>query len=113
MKLAQTIIAGICLTAFSCASLAAEVWHTSTIKYVYPQADNTFVLIFDTNAPACTSTATNKYHLVAPSQNGMTDEGAKKIYAAALLAMATDKAVQFAFDDSTTSCYINRLMVVK
>lgn len=113
MKIAQTYLAGICLAAFTCVSVAAETWHTSTIKYLYPLADGTFVLVFDVNAPACTNTNTNKYHYVIPSQNGMTDEGARKIYAAALMAMATDKAVQFTFDDATSTCYINRLVVIK
>jgi hypothetical protein len=106
-------MAGICLAAFSSASLAAEVWHTSTLKYVYALADGAFVLIFDVSAPSCTSPATDKYFNVAPTQNGMTVEGAKKIYSAALMAMATDKALQFAFDDATANCYINRAMVVK
>ncbi len=113
MKIAQMLAIGIFLAALSSAALATETWHTSTIKYVYPLADGTYVLIFDTNAPTCTSTTTDKYHYVIPSQNGMTDEGAKKIYAAALLALATDKAVQIAFDDATTNCYINRLSVVR
>lgn len=113
MKIAQTVFAGICLAAFSSASLAVDTWHTSTLKYVYALADGGFVLIFDTSAPSCTSTATDKYFHVIPTQNGMTVEGAKKIYAAALMAMATDKAMQFAFDNATSNCYINRAMIVK
>ena len=113
MKIAQSILAGICLAAFSSASLAVETWHTSTLKYVYVLADGGFVLIFDTSPSTCTSTATDKYFYVIPTQNGMTVEGAKKIYAAALMAMATDKAMQVAFDNATSNCYINRGMVVK
>jgi hypothetical protein len=112
MKIAQTMIAGICLAAFSNTSVAVETWHTSTLKYVYALADGGFVLIFNVSAPSCTSTASDKYFHVIPSQNGMTVEGAKKIYGAALMAMATDKAMQFAFDDATSNCYINRAMVV-
>lgn len=92
---------------------AAEVWHTSTIKMLYPLADGSFVLIFDVNAPACTNGNTDKYHYVTPSQNAMTVEGAKKMYAAAMMAMATEKSVQLAFDDATASCYVNRLALLK
>lgn len=113
MKIAQALIAGICLIALSCASFAAEVRHTSTIKSVYPQANGTFVIVFDTNALTCTNTAAGKYHSVAPLHNGMTDEGTKKLYAAALMALATDKAVMVAFDDATSDCYVNRLIVMK
>lgn len=90
---------------------ATETWHTSTIKYVYPLASGGFVLIFDTDAAACTNPNVGKYHYVTPNQNGLTEEGATKMYAAALLALATDKTVTIAFDDATVGCYVNRLMV--
>jgi hypothetical protein len=67
--------------AFALTANAGESWHTSTIKKVYPQANGTFVLIFDNNAVDCPNTNLDKYHYVSPTQNGMTDEGAKKIYA--------------------------------
>jgi hypothetical protein len=103
----------LCLILMSCAANATEAWHASTIKWLYPQADGSFVLVFDTNAPACTAVGADKYHYVLPSQNGMTVEGAKKLYAAAMMAMAMDKTVQVAFDDSTSNCYVNRLLVIK
>jgi hypothetical protein len=70
-----------------------------------------FVLIFDTSAPDCASP--NHYHYVVPTQNGVTDEGAKRIYAAALSALAMDKTVQVNFDNATSACYVNRLVVLK
>jgi len=94
-------------------AVAAESWLISTLRAVYPQADGTFVITFDTNAADCTNTATNKYHSVVPGQNGMTDEGAKKLYAAALAALAADKTVQVAFDNATSNCYVNRLLVLR
>jgi len=94
-------------------ALSAEVWHSSTIKMVYPQADGTFVLIFDTDAPGCTGAGPGKYHYVSPTQYGMTEEGAKKLYAAALAALAADKMVQIAFDNSTSACYVNRLTIAR
>jgi hypothetical protein len=92
---------------------AAESWHTSTLKMVYPLADGGFVLIFDTDAPSCPGAGPNKYHYASPPQNGLTDEGAKKMYAAALTALAADKTVQVAFDNATTFCYVNRMSVVR
>lgn len=112
-SLGRSVAWTILLCLLSWGAHAAEIWHTSTIKMLYPVADGSFVLIFDVNAPACTNTNTDKYHSVTPSQNAMTVEGAKKIYAAAMMAMATEKSVQFAFDDSTASCYVNRLAVLK
>lgn len=69
-------------------------------------------MVFDTNAPDCTNTNTGKYHYVKPTQNDMTDAGAEKIYAAALLAMAMEKTVRVAFDNATSSCYVNRLVLL-
>ena len=103
----------LCGLALSSNAVAVESWLTSTIRAVYPLGDGTFVLMFDTNAADCTNTATYKYHQVSPNQNGVTDEGAKKIYAAALAALAADKTVQVAFDNATSACYINRLIVLK
>jgi hypothetical protein len=105
-----SIVSGILL---SVSATAAESWHTSTIKWVYPFADGTFVLTFETNAADCTNANPNKYHYVTFNQNGMTEEGAKKLYAAALMALATDKTVTVAFDNASYGCYINRLIVVK
>lgn len=106
-----TIIVAICL---SPAANAVESWHTSTIRWIYPQASGDFIVVFDTNAPDCPNTNTsNKYHYVVVNQNGMTEEGAKKIYAAAMMALAMDKTVYAVFDNATASCYINRLVVMK
>lgn len=102
----------ICLMAISDPVVAAESWHTSTIKHIYPRADGSFVLVFAANAADCTNGNTGKYHYVTPTQNGMTDAGAEKIYAAALLAVAMEKSVQVAFDNATPSCYINRLFLL-
>lgn len=102
-----------CLASASCAALAAETWHTSTIKRVYPLAGGSFVTNFDTDAAACAGPSPDKYHHATRSQNGMTVEGAAKIYAAALMTLVTDKTVQVAFGDATTGCYLNRLIVLK
>jgi hypothetical protein len=109
----STVALALCALLISPNVLSAEIWHSSTTKMVYPQADGTFVLIFDTDAPACTGPGPGKYHYVSPTQYGMTEEGAKKLYAAALAALAADKTVQIAFDNSTSFCYVNRLTIAR
>lgn len=92
---------------------ASLVEHVSTIESVYSMADGSFIIIFDDNAAACPNTKSRKYHFVAVNQLGVTEQAAKQIYAAALLALATDKQVRVYFDDSTPYCWIDRLRVMK
>ena len=94
-------------------AVASLVEHVSTIDSVYPLADGSFIIIFDDNATACPNTKSRKYHFVAVNQLGVTEDAAKQIYAAALLALAMDKQVRVYFDDSTTYCWIDRLRVMK
>jgi hypothetical protein len=90
---------------------AAEVWHTSTVRAIYPLADGSFVLTFNANSASCASADNPHYYYARAGQNGMTAEGSKKMYAIAALAFATNKPVSFAFDNATASCFINRLSV--
>jgi hypothetical protein len=117
MKRAMTIAAaGVLATAAAAAVVpagATERWHTSTLQWVYPLASGDFVIGFDADNSYCTSTNTPKYMYVAVGQNGVTAEGAKKIFAAALTALALGKTLSIAFDDGTASCYVNRVTVNK
>jgi hypothetical protein len=91
---------------------AAEVWHVSKIRWVYPQPDGqTFVLVFQADAPSCPTVAP-KYHYVTVGQNSMTAEGLKHVLAASLSAAAQGLTVQVAFDNATANCYVNRLLVI-
>lgn len=90
---------------------AADVWHTSTIKWIYPQANGSAVITFTDQSPSCTNTNTYKYHLLSVGTNGVTAEGFQIIYAAALAAAASGLTITINFDDSTTACSINRLYV--
>ena len=93
-------------------SQAANVWHVSTIKSIYPQGNGTtVVLIFDTDSPSCANANTPNYYYIAVGQNGVTAEGLRNMYAAALAAAAAGLSVTINFDDGTTGCYINRLLV--
>lgn len=92
-------------------SEAADVWHTSTLKWVYPLADGSFVLTFNVDSSSCASSSP-KYHYVAVGQNSVTEEGARKFYAAAMTALATRMTVQVNFSDASSACYVNRLLVL-
>lgn len=107
-------ISYVLLTSFTTAVFAAPNWHTSTLHAVYPMADGSFILLFNTNAAACTNpNAPYKYHYVKVDQNGMTEAGAQKIYAAALMALAAGKTVTINFDDASDGCYVNRLIALE
>jgi hypothetical protein len=86
----------------------AEAWHTSTIKQVYPLGDGSFVLIMTVDAAACSGTPGSKYHYVRPGVNGVTSDGVRAMLATALTAFALGKTVSMAFDETSSSCDVNR-----
>lgn len=104
------------LASFSCLLIgsncdAVERYHTSTIKWVYPLASGDFMLVFDTETTQCFTSGPPRHYHVIVGQNGITAEGSKRIYAAALTALAARMEVDIAFDDATASCYINPLVL--
>lgn len=111
-KLVVSVVLVAAILCVPSASVAANVWHASTVKGLYPLADGTFIIILNTDTLDCRSPNNPKYYYVAPGQNAMTVEGAKKVYAAAALAMALNKSVQIYFDNVAASCYINAMVVV-
>jgi len=92
---------------------AAEAWHTSRVRTIYPLGEGSFVLQFAVDATACLSQNQPKYYYVTVGQNGVNAEGAKRMYAAALLAFAQDLPVTLAFQTDSSGCYINRLAVTR
>ncbi len=91
---------------------AAERWQAPTLNSVYPLGNGDFVILFDAESQSyCTASQPRRYYHVVVGQNGVNTEGAKQLYAAALLAMTTRLTVTLAFDDSTRYCYVNRLSV--
>ena len=93
------------------ASLATERGHASTLNFVYPLGTGDFILAFDNDSAQCTALGPPKYMYVSVGQNGVTAEGAKKMFATAMLAFALRKQLSVAFGDSTSACFINRLTV--
>lgn len=101
------------LSILSTPALAVEQYHQSTVYALSPLANGDFIVQFNVQSPQCSSPAAPyKYMYVVVGQNGMTIEGAKKMYAAVLSAWALGKLVTLAFDDGTTYCYINRMGVL-
>lgn len=89
-------------------AFAANVWHTSKIKTIYPVSDGDFIIIFKSTSQ-CTDR--NQYHRVFVGSNGIDAEGSNKLYSAALAAAAMGKTVSINFDDSSSNCFINRMKV--
>ena len=90
---------------------AATAYFQSTVKFVYPQSDGSFILGFANDAGTCSNTNSPKYFYVVAGQNGVTADGLKAMLATALMAFATGSTLSGAFDDATPNCYINRFSV--
>jgi hypothetical protein len=88
----------------------AETWHTSRIENIYPLADGGVVVIFVEDAPACTGGSSDKYHHIRAGEFGVTTEGVRNMLATLLFALASDRRVSYIFDETSSSCYINRLI---
>jgi hypothetical protein len=100
------------LLIFTGSVLGAESWHTSRVKYVYPLADGSVVLVFVNSAVACSASGPDKYHYLSVGENGVTADGFDRIYAAALAGAAGGQVLQINFDDASSYCFVNRLLVV-
>lgn len=98
---------------FAASAFAATHWHASTIKSVYPHGNGTIVLVLNTDAASCTTTTpgVEKQHHLVVGQNGVTAEGLKHLYAAALLAKATGASVTLVYSDEPDYCYVSRIRV--
>ena len=96
---------------FAANAWAAQTWHVSTIRSVYPLANGTFILTFTTDSPHCTNANSPHYYLVAAGSGGVTADAARNMYALALTAAASSRSVTINFESSSTSCYINRMAV--
>lgn len=73
MRIAKSIVLALVLL-ISTSARATAIWHTSTIKIIYPYAGGIrFVLAFETEHPNCTNTQTpRKYYYVHSGANGVT-----------------------------------------
>lgn len=97
---------------FAQQTLADPTWHSSTIKWLYPQADGSMVITFYADHAACLNTAVPKYFLIKTGLSGVTIDGQKTMIAIATAAFAMGKSVQINFESATADCAINRLLVI-
>ncbi len=113
MKLNAWKLIGATIAAASFASSvpAAETWTSGILKSVYPLGNGSFVITFVNSSPGCTNANNPKYLFVAAGENGVTADGVRAMLATSLTAFVSGKSIQAAFDDSTSSCYINRLAI--
>jgi len=115
MKLrTSTMVATVLSLLMSGVAGATNVWHTSTIKFIYPYAGgNRFVLGFTTEAAGCTNGSTpNKFYYVTVGSNGLTADDVKAYLSVWMLAMAQGLQVTVAFDDASSFCYVNAIKVM-
>jgi hypothetical protein len=102
-----------CLLFLATNAGATNVWHTAAIKFIYPYAGgNRFVLGFVTDHAGCTNgSMPNKYYYIVPGQNGLTTDDAKMYFATATLAFSMNKPLSIFFDDASSSCYVNAMIL--
>jgi len=106
-----TMLLGIGSLLAAGSATGAESWGADFVKWVYPLANGSFVVTLNTDPPNCTANSP-KYLRVVAGENGVTADGVKAMLATALAALAAGKQLQVAFDDSTSNCYVNRLLIV-
>ena len=81
------------------------------IKSVYPFNDGSFAVGVPATLLNCGSSGSGVYLYVTPGQNAVTLDGAKSMLATLLTAFALGHTVQIAYDNSTSNCYVNRLLI--
>ena len=96
---------------FANAAGAAEGWYQDRVKWIYPQANGGFIIVFMNQAPGCTSTANPKYFHVTAGAYGVTSDGVKAMLSTVLMAYASDKLVSVAYEMSSQYCDVNRLYI--
>lgn len=106
-------ICGLLLLSAHSAAQATERTHTALVQRVFPQNNATLYLTFTSDSSFCTSTDSPDRYTVQVGQNSVTADGLKAMHALFLTAIAAGKQVTFYYDDATTSCYLNRAVILK
>lgn len=107
----KNVFLALIIMLFSTSAFAANVWHTSTIKWIYPQADGGVIIAFDTDSSSCTNTSNPKFHLLKEGSNGVDAKGFTAMLAVVLAAGQQNKQLNIVFENSSSDCEINRLFV--
>lgn len=91
---------------------ATPVWYQGAVQLVYPLNDGSFAIGVATTLPTCYGSGSGGVYLyVTPGQNAVTLDGAKSMLATVLTAFTSARTVEVAYDDSTSYCYVNRLLM--
>ena len=107
MKKWLVVIAALSVSmGFSAQTRAAEAWVSSTITGIFPVGSGYFVLYFQAGS-SCGGGATT----VTVGENGVTTDGAHMLLSVALTAFTAGKPVQVAYDNATSQCFVNRILM--
>jgi hypothetical protein len=90
---------------------AGTVWYQGAVQLIYPFNDGSFAVGVPTSLPLCLGSGSGSYLFVVPNANAVTADGAKNMLATVLMAFALGKTISVAYDDSSSSCYVNRLLI--
>lgn len=101
-NLAMALVACVALLGSTAPASATErTINSAHVTSVMPYPDGSFFVTFDFDHAYCTNANDPKRHYVYVG-NGMTAEGAKMLYAAALMALAGGRGVSAAFETRQT-----------
>jgi hypothetical protein len=110
--LLRPILGALSLTLTATSTPAATAWYQGAVQLVYPLNDGSFVIGVPTTLSGCLgSGAGGVYLYVTPGQNAVTLDGTKSMLATTLTAFAIGRTLSIAYDDSTSYCYVNRLLI--
>ena len=91
---------------------ATTQWYSGTVQQIYPLSDGSFEIGTSSVLPTCAGNGNGGVYLnVAPGENSMTASGVQNMLATLLTTFALGRSIQIAYDDGTTSCYVNRLLM--
>ena len=92
-------------------TFAASVWKQGMpVSRVQSLTDGGFIIYGPNGAdPLCAENGTLFY--VQPNQNGQTAAGVKSALAIVLTAFTANKTVTFAYDNSTSNCFVGPVLV--
>jgi hypothetical protein len=89
---------------------AAEFWHTSTVHSLYPQADGSYIIRFNTSDMNCTDANSPKYYYVVVGTYNVTQEAARMIFTLASISIISDKQLSIAFESQ--GCFVKRALLL-
>jgi hypothetical protein len=110
-KLMSHAIVGVVLATGAAEANAGEGWYQDNVKTVYPLSNGDFVVTFVNSPAACLSTSNPKYFHVQVGNNGATADGVKGMLATALAAFLSGKKLTVVFNDASTTCDVNRMVI--